>query len=63
MRSERNTPLFCFFEFCSSKNVYQLLKSLESEATKVLSYFVAKGKTKFLLIRGKNTKKWPECVL
>jgi hypothetical protein len=51
---------------CSSKNVNQLLKSLESEATRVLAYFTANKlvanakKTKFLLIRGKNDKNWPE---
>jgi hypothetical protein len=54
---------------CSSKNVNQLLKSLESEATRVLAYFTANKlvanakKTKFLLIRGKNDKKWPEWLL
>jgi hypothetical protein len=51
---------------CTSKNVNQLLKSLESEASRVLAYFTANKlvanakKTKFLLIRGKNDKKWPE---
>jgi hypothetical protein len=47
--------------------VNQLLKSLESEANRVLSYFTANKlpggkcqKNKFLLIRGKNDKKWPE---
>jgi hypothetical protein len=51
---------------CSSKDVQQLLKSLESEAAKVLAYFAANKlvanakKTKFLLIRGKGDKKWAE---
>jgi hypothetical protein len=51
---------------CTSKDVKQLLKSLESEALKVMTYFadnklVANAKkTKFLLIRGKGDKKWAE---
>jgi hypothetical protein len=54
---------------CSSKDVQQLLKSLESEAAKVLAYFAANKlvanakKTKFLLIRGKGAKKWPESTV
>jgi hypothetical protein len=49
---------------CSSKDVHQLLQSLESEAAKVLAYFAANKlvanakKTKFLLIAsgGKVTR-------
>jgi hypothetical protein len=54
---------------CLSKNVPQLLESLESEVAKVLAYFAANKlvanakKTMFLLIRGRNARKWPESAV
>jgi retron-type reverse transcriptase len=50
----------------SSQDMTSLLKNLETEANSVLQYMAVNklvanpGKTKFLLIRGKSHKKWPE---
>jgi ribonuclease P/MRP protein subunit RPP40 len=50
----------------SSQDMTSSLRNLETEANNVLQYMTVNklvaypGKTKFLLIRGKSHKKWPE---
>jgi hypothetical protein len=50
----------------SSQDMTSLLRNLETEANNVLQYMAVNklvanpGKTKFLMIRGKSYKKWPE---